>query len=115
MARPPPSSSAMTRQQRAGHAHRFHVLLGGCVTGDLAPAGDDEDQGQAGPAQGRKERVHVWILDGREPVRSEEHTSELQSLMRTSYAVFCLKKKNNIINYDYAYIRRNNKMNITEY
>src|SRR3546814_2967060 len=26
--------------------------------------------------------------------RSEEHTSELQSLMRTSYAVFCLKKKN---------------------
>src|SRR3546814_13179781 len=31
-------------------------------------------------------------------VRSEEHTSELQSLMRISYAVFCLKKKtNNII------------------
>src|SRR3546814_4812030 len=28
--------------------------------------------------------------------RSEEHTSELQSLMRTSYAVFCLKKKKNI-------------------
>src|SRR3546814_8961263 len=29
------------------------------------------------------------------PVRSEEHTSELQSLMRISYAVFCLKKKKN--------------------
>src|SRR3546814_7142361 len=29
------------------------------------------------------------------PARSEEHTSELQSLMRISYAVFCLKKKNN--------------------
>src|SRR3546814_2347066 len=29
------------------------------------------------------------------PFRSEEHTSELQSLMRISYAVFCLKKKNN--------------------
>src|SRR3546814_2469380 len=28
-------------------------------------------------------------------IRSEEHTSELQSLMRTSYAVFCLKYKNN--------------------
>src|SRR3546814_5224656 len=28
--------------------------------------------------------------------RSEEHTSELQSIMRISYAVFCLKKKNNI-------------------
>src|SRR3546814_6642462 len=35
------------------------------------------------------------------PGRSEEHTSELQSLMRISYAVFCLKKKNinNIISY----------------
>src|SRR3546814_2923637 len=30
------------------------------------------------------------------PPRSEEHTSELQSLMRISYAVFCLKKKNQI-------------------
>src|SRR3546814_7657393 len=30
-----------------------------------------------------------------EPARSEEHTSELQSLMRISYAVFCLKNKNN--------------------
>src|SRR3546814_2367543 len=30
---------------------------------------------------------------GREKRRSEEHTSELQSLMRISYAVFCLKKK----------------------
>src|SRR3546814_2036165 len=31
-----------------------------------------------------------------DPVRSEEHTSELQSLMRISYAVFCLKKKNTV-------------------
>src|SRR3546814_6126027 len=31
--------------------------------------------------------------------RSEEHTSELQSLMRISYAVFCLKKKNKKIHY----------------
>src|SRR3546814_2547842 len=31
---------------------------------------------------------------GRSRSRSEEHTSELQSLMRISYAVFCLKKKN---------------------
>src|SRR3546814_1995496 len=35
--------------------------------------------------------AHAALLD-----RSEEHTSELQSLMRISYAVFCLKKKNNI-------------------
>src|SRR3546814_4720512 len=32
--------------------------------------------------------------DARRRHRSEEHTSELQSLMRNSYAVFCLKKKN---------------------
>src|SRR3546814_5454584 len=31
------------------------------------------------------------------PARSEEHTSELQSLMRISYAVFCLKKKNIVL------------------
>src|SRR3546814_4764212 len=34
-------------------------------------------------------------------VRSEEHTSELQSLMRISYAVFCLKKKNTQLNKNY--------------
>src|SRR3546814_4433633 len=33
--------------------------------------------------------------------RSEEHTSELQSLMRISYAVFCLKKKKNLNIYNY--------------
>src|SRR3546814_3606837 len=39
-----------------------------------------------------------WILTAQQrwrDRRSEEHTSELQSLMRISYAVFCLKKKNN--------------------
>src|SRR3546814_6729679 len=33
------------------------------------------------------------VAGGRSVMRSEEHTSELQSLMRISYAVFCLKKK----------------------
>src|SRR3546814_1048756 len=49
-----------------------------------------------------KARLHVGnqfvfgheVLDFRGDHRSEEHTSELQSLMRISYAVFCLKKKN---------------------
>src|SRR3546814_3152918 len=40
----------------------------------------------------RLDMVRLRLLLG---VRSEEHTSELQSLMRISYAVFCLKKKNN--------------------
>src|SRR3546814_3395323 len=55
------------------------------------------------------ERAHQFIFMGGQPEafdiilvarlrvrhRSEEHTSELQSLMRISYAVFCLKKKTN--------------------
>src|SRR3546814_6136703 len=38
-------------------------------------------------------------------MRSEEHTSELQSLMRISYAVFCLKKKKKITQIEYRAIR----------
>src|SRR3546814_5284250 len=39
-------------------------------------------------------RDHLTVIHGTEGIlRSEEHTSELQSLMRNSYAVFCLKKK----------------------
>src|SRR3546814_2545828 len=39
----------------------------------------------------------VQLLARLQAVRSEEHTSELQSLMRISYAVFCLKKKKPLI------------------
>src|SRR3546814_7611811 len=39
------------------------------------------------------ETLKVPVLFGEKDVRSEEHTSELQSLMRMSYAVFCLNKK----------------------
>src|SRR3546814_9103547 len=48
----------------------------------------------SGFALGRmeKSRVHGGAIRGK---RSEEHTSELQSLMRISYAVFCLKQKKN--------------------
>src|SRR3546814_9060276 len=55
-------------------------------------------------AEARHEAVDAErVVDPRDEVgrggrtRSEEHTSELQSLMRTSYAVFCLKKKNTLI------------------
>src|SRR3546814_5690446 len=41
------------------------------------------------------QRIGADVID-RSILRSEEHTSELQSLMRISYAVFCLKKKNKI-------------------
>src|SRR3546814_1600095 len=54
-----------------------------------------------GKARGRRVGAIGTFIGGRFPgwvwlsVRSEEHTSELQSLMRISYAVFCLKKKKN--------------------
>src|SRR3546814_4917449 len=40
------------------------------------------------------EAIHIMPQKDAAALRSEEHTSELQSLMRISYAVFCLKKKN---------------------
>src|SRR3546814_3914783 len=51
--------------------------------------------------------------------RSEEHTSELQSLMRISYAVFCLKKKNNYYlryyqsTHNTAYLDRKSNVTVT--
>src|SRR3546814_2856601 len=67
------------------------------LSGMLLDARLDEISGLA--ASQAHEGV-LWMLDdgGNDPqlfaIRSEEHTSELQSLMRISYAVFCLKKKN---------------------
>src|SRR3546814_1093412 len=47
------------------------------------------------PMPGSLGHINSWLLDDADGVaRSEEHTSELQSLMRISYAVFCLKKTN---------------------
>src|SRR3546814_5724240 len=45
------------------------------------------------------DRVQITVTD----TRSEEHTSELQSLMRISYAVFCLKKKKHTHKYTHNY------------
>src|SRR3546814_7631394 len=53
------------------------------------------DADEAGKAETRA--TTAWVLGQMLHLlhpRSEEHTSELQSLMRISYAVFCLKKKN---------------------
>src|SRR3546814_3553523 len=63
---------------------------------DQCPAGPEHDRtrpgggagGQTGSAATKGSSVP------NQATRSEEHTSELQSLMRISYAVFCLKKKN---------------------
>src|SRR3546814_2979525 len=47
--------------------------------------------------RGNRREVMAARVSASCTMRSEEHTSELQSLMRISYAVFCLKKKTNII------------------
>src|SRR3546814_3015644 len=72
--------------QRAGRLHfPDHRPVGGVECRDVAdPARRIDDIAvDRGPAAEQR------ILE----IRSEEHTSELQSLMRTSYAVFCLQKK----------------------
>src|SRR3546814_7580376 len=53
------------------------------------PSGVRHRQGSSDENRGRRQRDLRSAA-----LRSEEHTSELQSLMRISYAVFCLKKKN---------------------
>src|SRR3546814_10289894 len=50
--------------------------------------------GEAKPPRKRRRRRGGRRVDGGDAARSEEHTSELQSLMRSSHAVFCPKKRN---------------------
>src|SRR3546814_3181992 len=71
-------------------------------SGSIRPrAQSDPGEGELGHAGALRRRSRL-LPHRRQPVhelspgeRSEEHTSELQSLMRISYAVFCLKKKKN--------------------
>src|SRR3546814_7314952 len=84
--------------------HRGHLRLLGDVAGD-ANCGAALEDDPLGLLRGEI-AVQVGQHDGsaalgehacRRQPRSEEHTSELQSLMRLSYAVFCLKKKITIL------------------
>src|SRR3546814_8648364 len=77
------------------------ALLVGAVVDDDGPAHHRADAGgraqRAGGRQllaDRPGRFRSEVSTAEAGGRSEEHTSELQSLMRISYAVFCLKKKN---------------------
>src|SRR3546814_6241765 len=88
--------------QQGGNNEFSKSLFGGCVVnGTRRGAGccSGEDCCEGGLRVGTPERQnHLGISSygpGRRAVdwRSEEHTSELQSLMRISYAVFCLKKQ----------------------
>src|SRR3546814_8238646 len=77
---------------RAAHAEAVAVRLD-CLDRGLVVQRDAE------PARLLDQPAdEILVEGGQEPrslLRSEEHTSELQSLMRISYAVFCLKKKKN--------------------
>src|SRR3546814_3828247 len=67
-----------------GRAERRHEIVGG-GTRRLGRRHADLQPPESVGLEGNQRRAHA--------LRSEEHTSELQSLMRISYAVFCLKKK----------------------
>src|SRR3546814_2182530 len=95
----------------------------GCNVDRLQPAGHGsadrqvqpaEPAGRAGPPPHPAQPVGcTQAAAGRN--RSEEHTSELQSLMRISYAVFCLKKKNNKYENNPALYKQShtNKLHVT--
>src|SRR3546814_5573063 len=78
------SLRAVDWRHRGGGAETLSVLR------SLANVGGPGRVGQAAQT-GLQQRRSTFET----PSRSEEHTSELQSLMRISYAVFCLKKKTN--------------------
>src|SRR3546814_3165620 len=73
----------------------FRSLEGHRPAADHRQRGADRGRAQAGLAGGKPDRLPgtLPIDNPCPPTRSEEHTSELQSLMRSSYAVCCLKKK----------------------
>src|SRR3546814_3381400 len=71
---------------------RVHDLPAGQTDCTLAVLSRNQRSGQHIVfAHEARDKSVGWIV-----IRSEEHTSELQSLMRISYAVFCLKKKKRI-------------------
>src|SRR3546814_3282949 len=74
-------------------ARRARRLSGGDADGEDPGQNRREGRCRCRGRQGRS-RLAAGGWQGRR--RSEEHTSELQSLMRISYAVFCLKKKNEV-------------------
>src|SRR3546814_8489926 len=68
---------------------------GAGVRRDLSEQGVAGGTGEHRQGENRRARVRGTVIAAAQPARhrSEEHTSELQSLMRNSYAVLCLKKK----------------------
>src|SRR3546814_3497715 len=76
----------------AARALKPDVRLVG-VQAELYPSMYANVRGEDLPCEGDTLAEGIAVKQPGELTRSEEHTSELQSLMRISYAVFCLKKK----------------------
>src|SRR3546814_4798025 len=78
-----------------GFASTAHAQASGDAASTQASDTATDDAGGDIVVRGFRASVFESIAAKRESpiIRSEEHTSELQSLMRISYAVFCLKKK----------------------
>src|SRR3546814_7218147 len=69
------------------------LLAGKTLTDDQVTERDKVVGGHAAADDDRCKCTIGHLVDSNREIRSEEHTSELQSLMRNSYAVFFLKKK----------------------
>src|SRR3546814_6048539 len=80
-----------------GVGHRRGALGGACANDVRAGGSIGFAREQSARARCRGDGGAVCAGLGGIGVRSEEHTSELQSLMRISYAVFCLKKKKKLV------------------
>src|SRR3546814_6032901 len=80
--------------EQAGRALRGNAVAHGDVLGQAAA--DQDRHGVVGgeeiPQRGQRGNAELARAPAGVAARSEEHTSELQSLMRSSYAVFCLIK-----------------------
>src|SRR3546814_1248701 len=88
--------AAPSRRERMERAEPVHRLGGRGVVGEGRRRGEARRAAAAGRRRAAGRAAHLAAAPRdphRELRRSEEHTSELQSLMRISYAVFCLKKK----------------------
>src|SRR3546814_10056609 len=97
-ARPQVAAEGDRRQPRPPEARlRRHLVFAPRRLLDAARGGGERRRRRAGPGEsallGSQQLPRLAHRRAGAPRRSEEHTSELQSLMRISYAVFCLKKK----------------------
>src|SRR3546814_2836521 len=88
-----PDGTVFSRRIVADGEDEIHDRRAGL--GKLLPALRAQALGRIADACQQPERVRIDRTSGEAACRSEEHTSELQSLIRISYAVFCLKKKKN--------------------